>query len=252
MAARGTRASAVRRLALPLALAAAVVPVGVAVAGAGSRQIVSVTATSKRTSAPTGLSISIDYRNPSDPSGKPPAVRRVVTRLAPGSTIDPLALPRCGASDAELMAQGSAACPNSVVGGGTLDLDTGIPGPARIISNDVTLINADGELIFLTREKQSGARLVNRARLSGARTMTSDVPMLPGAPPDGTALKTVRLSIRKIVNGPRAYLRTPPRCPSTRRFTGHATFTYADGVSQTIASSSACVRPAATGPRFTG
>ena len=43
----------------------------------------------------------------------------------------------------------------------------------------------------------------------------------------------------------RSFLRTPPQCPASGRWTNTATFTYRDGVSQTVATFSRCA-PART------
>jgi hypothetical protein len=212
----------------------------------GSRQTAAVTFDERNPGASTGSELSIDYINPDDPQAKPPAVQKVVIELAPGTVIDTSVPARCEASDLELMAMGPAACPaEASVGSGEIDLDSGIPGPARIIRYDVTLLNNTGELILLLESKsEPRSRIVARSTIEGA-TITSEVAPVPGGPPDGfTAIKRVRLSLEERSTGRgkshRGYFVTPDVCPRERAWTNTITFTYRDGVSQTTRNSSAC------------
>ena len=219
---------------------------GVAVGQGGSRQSASLDFDEQHPGETTGTRLAIDYVNPSDPAAKPPAVQRVVLRLAPGTTFDTSVPPRCEASDQQLMAGGASACDAaSRVGGGELDLDTGTAGPGRVLQYNVTLLNNAGQLIFLLESKSNpSSRIVARAAVQGT-TITTDVSAVPGGPPDGfTAIKRVRLKLDPRSTGQganrRSYVATPASCPSDRRWTSSATFTYRDGVSQTVASSSPC------------
>jgi hypothetical protein len=215
----------------------------------GSRQTVSAVFDEQRPSASTGARLAIDYVNPDDAAGKPPAVQKVVIALASGTSIDTTVPERCEASDLELMSTGSEACPAaSQVGGGHVDLDTGVPGPARILQYDVTILNNTGELILLlesTSEPQS--RIVARSVVAGT-TITTEVSPVPGGPPDGfPAIKRVRLHLEPRVTGHgtsrRTYTATPDSCPRQRAWTNVVTFTYRDGESQTTTSASPCDGP---------
>ena len=221
--------------------------VAVAVAQTGGRQSASLAFEQKLPARGTGVSLAIDYVNPEDRDAKPFAVEKVVTVLPDGSQIDTSVPARCGASDAELIAQGAAACPaGSRVGGGEVSLDTGITGPARIVENDVTLLNNRDELILLLQsESEPSTRAVSRGRLDGA-TLTTEVPPIPGGPPDGfTAIKGVRLEVNRVSAGTgdnrRSYLTTPASCPPDGNWTTAITFTYRDAVSETVSSNSPCV-----------
>jgi len=215
--------------------------------GTASRQSASLKFTVERPNAATGVRIAIDYRNPNDPDAKPFAVRRVVTELARGSRTNTRVPARCGASDAQLMAQGAGACPDrSIVGGGRLSTDNGVPGPSRMIRNRVTLINNRRELIFLTRSTNTPApmRLVVRADAEGRKTTTT-VPPVPGGPPDGfLAIDRVKLRMQKLsrrIDGERrAYVRTPHSCPGSERWVSAFRFGYRDGVTQTVTSRTPC------------
>ena len=209
----------------------------------GSRQDASLLFTERRPGVSTGVELLIDYVNPADPAAKPPAVRRVVVELAHGARYDTSVPALCPATDAELMAQGTAACPaGSIVGEGVITLDTGIPGPGRFIASDTTFFNNTNELIFLNTERQSGGHIVVRGEV-GERTIVSEAPFLPGSPPDGTAIDTVQITDHAISNGSGNYITTPPRCPRSRQWINRVTFTYDDGVTQSVTTASPCVKP---------
>jgi hypothetical protein len=222
--------------ALIIALAACLLA-GVAHAG-GSRQTAAATFTADRPDAASGTHVLIDYRNPDDPNGKPPAVRRVVIVLPRHTRIDPSVPGSCTASDAELMASGAAACPeNSAIGGGVVTVDTGVPGPERILTADVEFFNnasdPNGEFIYLNTIRDSGARTVIRANAKRRRLVT-DAGMLPGSPPDGGAIDTVDVKVHRLKTSAGAYLTTPPRCPRSGPWRGRIRFTYADDVRQAV------------------
>ncbi|MGI8727355.1 MAG: calcium-binding protein [Solirubrobacterales bacterium] len=206
------------------------------------RQAASALFDSQVPGSSTGLTQAIDYFNPDDPEAKPPAVATIVISLAKGSRIDTAVPPQCEAPDPALIAQGAAACPEgSIVGGGEIDLDTGIPGPSRIVRNQVELINNADELIFLLTEEEGGARTVTRATV-GERTVTTETPPIPGGPPDGfTAIKRVRLQMEAFSAGDGNYLTTPPSCPAEGEWTATGEFTYRDGVTQLTSSASPCI-----------
>ena len=229
------------RLAAAAVVGLASVP-AVGHAAGTSRQTASFVFDQQRPARNTGTQLSIDYVNPDDPAAKAPAVQKVVIKLASGAVIDTSVPARCGASDGELMASGPAACPAaSRVGTGQLDADTGFPGPARVLQNDVTLLNNEDELILLLESKsQPTSRLVARATISRG-TITSEVPPLPGGPPDGfVAIKRVRLKLEPRSAGRRAYVTTPPSCPRSRNWTNTISFTYRDNVTQSTVNGSRC------------
>jgi hypothetical protein len=245
------RAVAVTLLAL-LALAAAP-----AVADAAAlRSSATVTFTSRAPASPSGVDWSIDYRDPADPNGKPPAVESTVAVFPDGSRIDTSAPEQCRASDSELTLMGVDACPAATrVATGKLDVDTGsltvIP---RIVMNDVSNFNNQGESVIFTESTNmpgTQTRTVSRGRIEG-NTITTDVPAIPGAPPPDayTALKSFRLSVPALTRGARTYVTTPPTCPATGHWTFRLSFLYRDGVSETIESPSPCVQDATTRPRL--
>jgi len=227
----------------------------------GLRQTSQNLFTTPRPHSPTGLVVRTVYFNPTDPNGKPPAVRRIVTTFQPGTRFDTSVPAQC---DVPRALAGSCP-PESKIGGGTITVDTGFPEPNRFLVNDTELVNMKDGFIFVTTDRKTGAKQANPASIQG-RTITASVPPLPGTPPDGGALLTIRLTVNAITSGSgrnrRSFLTTPPTCPRSRRWTNRATFTYADGVTQTVGATMPCARAARarqhrrrqhrSGPRFAG
>ena len=231
--------------ALLIAVSAALAP-----AAESPYQTSSYTLSEKRTARPTAERFQFDYVNPDDPDAKPPAVTQVVTILPRGARYDTSAPGSCTASDEELELQGAAACPaDSAIGGGVVTVDTGAPGPGRIVTADVEFFNnaedPDGEFIYVNTIRGSGARTVIRADVTRRRTITN-VDMLPGTPPDGGAIDTVDVTVAKVVRRVggkrRAYITTPRRCPRSRRWIAKVRFSYGDDYSQTVATPNRCKR----------
>ena len=227
-------------VALGLALLA-----GAAVALAGySRQESHYTLSQHRPHHGTSEHFVFDYRNPDDPSGKPPAVRRVVTILPRHAHYDTSIPGSCTASDAELMVIGGQACPSdSAIGGGVVTVDTGAPGPGRIVTADVEFFNnaADrrGEFIYVNTVRGTDARTVIRANVKRRKTVTN-AGMLPGTPPDGGAIDTVDLKVAAVHSRSGDYITTPRRCPARGFWKTKVRFTYADEVTQMVRDRSRC------------
>ena len=216
----------------------------VAVAVVYRESIVFTFAGQKQPGASAPLRLDIEYVNPDDPSAKPPAVQTVVEKLAAGTKIDTSVPDRCTASDPELIAQGASACPpGSIVGGGKVNLDSGIPGPARIFHFNVTELNAENELILLFESTDvPGQRTPSHAAIKGA-TITAESPPIPGGPPDGfTAIKSVHLTVNAVTKGGKNYVTTPSTCPASGSWTNSITFTYRDGKTETRTSNSPCTK----------
>ena len=222
-----------------------------AVSQAGSRQTSSYTLTEKRPNRSTAERFRFDYVNPNAPDEKPPPVRRVVTILPHTARYDPTVPGSCTVSDEELIARGAAACPaDSAIGGGVVTVDTGLPGAARIVTADVQFFNnaqdPDGEFIYLNTVRGSEARTVIRADVTLRKTITP-AGMLPGAPPDGGSIDTVDVqvaNVSRVSDGKRRnYMTTPKRCPSDRRWVTRVSFSYDDGVTQTMPTTNRCSLP---------
>jgi hypothetical protein len=223
---------------------------GVALAAEDPYQTSEYTLDQKRPERPTAEHFKFDYVNPEDPDAKPPAVKRVVTILPKGAKYDASVPGSCTADDASLMAQGAAACPeDSRVGGGVITVDSGVPGPGRIVTADTEFFNnaedPEGEFIYLNTIRDTGARTVVRADVTERTTVTT-APMLPGTPPDGGAIDTVDVVVQRVVRTVdgerRAYITTPPTCPRKRTWRARVRFEYGDDYSQTVATANPCKR----------
>jgi len=150
----------------------------------------------------------------------------------------------CTASDAELVVSGGQACPSdSAIGGGVVTVDTGAPGPGRIVTADVEFFNnaADrrGEFIYVNTVRGTDARTVIRANVKRRKTVTN-AGMLPGTPPDGGAIDTVDLKVAAVHSRSGDYITTPRRCPARGFWKTKVRFTYADDVTQTVPDHSRC------------
>jgi hypothetical protein len=238
------------KMTLGLTAALLVLPVAVVIAVDDPYQTSEYTLDQKRPDRPTAEHFKFDYVNPEDPEAKPPAVKKVVTILPKGARYDASVPGSCTASDAELTAQGAAACPeDSRIGGGVITVDTGMPGPARIVTADTEFFNnaedPEGEFIYLNTVRGTGARTIVRADVTKRRTIT-EAGMLPGTPPDGGAIDTVDVVVtrvvRRIEGERRAYITTPPRCTRSKTWFARVKFVYDGDVSQTVATANPCKR----------
>jgi hypothetical protein len=231
-----------KKIALALAIMAA--PALAFAGGPNSRQEASYELTQKLAGQGTGEKFKFDYVNPDDPEGKPPAVEKVVTKLPRRAHYDVSVPGSCAATDAELMAQGADACPeNSLIGGGVVTVDTGLPEPGRFVTADVVFANneadPDGEFIYINTVRDGSlARTVIRADVSRRKTITL-AGTLPGLPPDGGSIDTVDIEIDSISKGRRNYITTPPRCRKGHWVT-RVRFSYPDDVSQVERTKSPC------------
>ena len=237
-----------RQLAL-LAATAALAPAATAAAEPTARVEYSDAFTTKTPGAPSGRVFSDEFFDARDAAAKPPAVQHVHLQLPAGARFDTDAVAHCGATDADLMARGAAACaPGSQVGTEVFSFDTGVDGPNRIVTNDITFLNDPGELIILTQERQSGSRVVVRGKI-GPETLDFELDPLPGTPPDGGADKREDANYPPAV-GPKgkAWLTTPPTCPKSGRWTFRVDYTFRNGEKVSRTSDSPCDRPATPTP----
>jgi hypothetical protein len=223
-----------------LAMSALTAPAALA-----ARQSVQVGVTTRQPAASTGSSLSISWRNPQDPAGKPFSVQSFVTEFPAGTVIDTGAIAQCKASDAELMARGAAACPSgSQVSQGSVLSDNGSPGLfPRFVKNQVQNFNNQGELIGIAESQDPPTRVVSRAKIRGS-TLTFDVPTLPGNPPPDpyNAFRDLTASGPALGRAERPYLRTPATCPSSGVWVAGFIFNYHDGASEKVHIDLPCAR----------
>ena len=224
-----------------LLAAVVVLLVFAAPAQAGDRQTVRGGLTTERPDTATGVFMNMRFFNPADRDAKPYSVDKVIVE-APGS-VNHSAVPQCNASDAELMARGKAACPpGSKVQSGRIAMDTGSPfGVPRIVYLQTTTFNSRAGFVSLGEGENMPIRGVVRSRDRGGRVVV-DYADAPGRPPPDSysALKFMRTSGPAIVREDRAFMRTPPDCPESGRWTTRYTFIYHDGVRQRDATHAPC------------
>lgn len=203
-----------------------------------------MTFTATTPGAVTGSHFAFEFQNPEDPALKPHSVARFVVHLPAGAAADTSVPPRCTASDAELQAEGAAACPaDTQVGSGLAVSDTGGGGPfPRYSNNTISQFNGDHEVIGVGQNQDIPAlRTVTRTKLNGT-TASTDFPPFPGLPPPDpyTPLKSLTVDFSPYVRDGRAYARTPRTCPKSGYWTIRTDFTYRDGVTETVVSHSPC------------
>ena len=191
----------------------------------------------------SGRMYAVDFVNPSDPSGKPPSVSHVHLQLPTGARFDTDAMTQCAATDAQLILMGPAACPAaSQLGTGSIMFGPGLPGPDRYLNVSITFFNEHNQLILLTQDASTGLRTVARGTVT-ASTLDADLPPLPGTPPDGAADRHERATFRAVSTPTGNYLTTPATCPSTRSWVERETYTYRDGLSQSVDIAEPCQPP---------
>jgi hypothetical protein len=204
--------------------------------------------TTQQPGAPTGRLFKVEFTNPDDPHAKPPPVQHVHTQLPAGGHFDTGAIPRCTATDAQLMAQGPDGCPAaSRVGTNVLYSDWGPPTPDsdRFVRIDTTLFNEKDGVILVNRDSASGAYVVVHGKLSHD-ALDLELPPLPGSPPDGGADKREDLVIyaasSRVGGRTRAWITTPPTCPANGSWVLRTTYTFRNGRQQTASSPTPCLQ----------
>src|SRR5215210_2851812 len=145
------------RIATVSVIAAAMLGTNAAALSEAPRQTYSERFTTDLPSSATGRMYTIDFFNPDDPEAKPHSFSHLHVELADGTRFDTTALPQCNASDAELMAAGESACPEgSRVAKDETVIDTGIPGPGRLVTTDIVFFNNQDELVLIATTRDTG------------------------------------------------------------------------------------------------
>ena len=185
-----------------------------------------------------------DPQNPEDPDGRSPALTEVIIAAPPGTVFDGSAVPACPASDAELMALGTLACPEeSKVGGGFGSVVT-TTGPPNEFVAEVTLFNYGDGVIELLEFAEGGLKIVDRARFEGPNTMVLNPAVVPGF-----TEREFSLSYDGTRGGPnRAFITTPPQCPSSGLWTSQLMYTVTTGATYRVKSAMPCGAAATSQP----
>jgi hypothetical protein len=219
------------------ALAASIALTAVALASSSFSATFRLTYLSQKPGTPTGQAPLMTWTDPGAPAEVPKTIKRIDLRFHPGTRFDTSALARCRASDEQIKAKGPSACPAaSKLGTGHT---TGVFASGAEFVTDVTLFNARGEIIVLVALQGT---LVTEFRDSVKGRTIEIEPVLP----PGVSLKRLSLRIPPHSKGKgseqRTYMRAPPTCPTSRRWTTVARFTYVDGSTETLRSRSPCRR----------
>jgi hypothetical protein len=225
------------------ALAAAVVmaSAGGAAATTGKRADFALGFSTKSRGARTALTLHVVYKAAGDANAKPSPIRKVVVRAPSGTRFHTGAVAKCTATDDELMAQGSGACPSgSRIGAGKLTADTGFGPPVDPVAGDLTLFNSGTAIIEVVTAPGTD-RVLGIDRLAiGGSTLSGHPPTTPGGPPDGeTAVRQIDFTVDRKTG----FVTTPRTCPRSRRWISRGTFGFADGAEETLTSRAACKRP---------
>ena len=194
----------------------------------------------------TGTDTRLLYKNPNDPKAKPIPVRREEFTFPAGTTYDQTVVPDCKASDIEIRVSNGSACPAaSRIGFGKGDTTMAGFSPDGEDPLDMDAWDNAGELVVFGRSHDFPAiGAVARGHRKG-NTMIVDVPSGPGGPPDGeSALRRIHHIFPARSAGKRALMRTPRKCPKSRRWTFRARFTFSDGAVERAVYRMRCKRPA--------
>src|SRR4051794_16462721 len=192
-----------------------------AAAGTGPRETVEIKNSTSAPGSPVGVTYTATFRNPSNPSGTPPSLRRLVLLAPSGAQVDTSVPARCTATDADLKRKGEAACPPaSRIGHGTADVKpVGFPA----IHYDTVVFNAENQQVELLKGRgPSAPAAVVRGYFRG-RTFDSPIPtcLNGGSVPKDCPFDQVTLLRNTVVTpaysrGGRGYPAPPPPCPPSR------------------------------------
>jgi hypothetical protein len=199
--------------------------------------------TEQRSAAPTGLAVHILFHRENDPDAKPSPLRAAVVRLPEGTVIDTKALPECAASDDELRALGSEACPDDTrLTIGAFSAMTGFPNDPFM--GDLHIFNGPSQIIeVVTVSGGPASPGFDRLTIEGS-TLTAHPPRAAGAPPDNEAsVRSLDYELPVRVADGRSFATTPPSCPRSAEWTSTGTFGFADGSTETVESRTPCALP---------
>ena len=220
-------------LAVPLAAGAG----GVAFAGPQFSSTVGVTFSSAAPGAPSGVDVLATWSDPGAVNAVPKGVTKMEFIGNPGTRFDTSALPRCKASDEDIANLSVRACPRSsrigtvkgkglIVTGNPFDTVATLFNARRQIIVIVRLVD-DGRLITYFRDDVRGGSVAVNLKIPGGVALTRFEAHLPR-------------HFRRYKGKRRAYLRTPRTCPPSGVWTTTTIFTYRDGSSERLASTTPC------------
>ena len=212
-----------RRLTLPLALLAVLALAASAVAATNASKF-DLGFSTKKPEKSTGFSFDVGFSNTGG-NPVPAALTKFTISLPKGSKFNGAGAPQCKASDAELDAKQSAACPaNTFIGSGKA---SAVPaGGGNTISTTVKIANGkSGRFEFFIAV---GGNDVTgfRATANGAK-LTSQA--LTGTLPGGVIVTSLKGSIKSKSSKGKNLITTPASCPKSKKWKFAGNFKFADG-----------------------
>src|SRR5207245_2305549 len=140
--------------------------------------------TTKTPSASTGIVSHIVYGTSASGQPKPVSAERV--ELPAGSSFDESVVPACTATDNELYATGTGACPeSSQLRSGSALVDTGCGPPIDPVHGDIYVFHAPQQLLFAgTPQGSHQVASITRLNIRGSTLEVTNFPVTPGCPPN--------------------------------------------------------------------
>jgi len=200
--------------------------------------------TSRKPGTPTGMRVSVLLHRLGDRNAKASPLRSAVIRGPRGLRFDTTAVPQCTASDQQLKLLGQRACPaNTKLAVGSFSAMTGFGPPVDPLAGENHVFNGPRQLIeVITSPGGAASPAFDRLTIKGS-TLTAHPPKAPGGPPEGeSSVRSIGFAIPVRGSGRKTLIRTPRRCPRSRRWVTRATFGFADGSRETVASATPCKR----------
>ena len=203
---------------------------------------------SKQPATTTAMTLHIRYTKAGNPKAKPSPIRHIRIDAPAGTSFHSLKVPACRASDSEVRARGTSACPEaSRIGDGTVVVVTGFGKPFDPFASPTPVFNDGRGWLEISQTPTAPATIaVTRLRVTGSR-IAGNVAPAPGGPPDNeTAVSTADITFPASTG----YITTPPTCPASGRWSTTGRFTFADGTAALARSTTPCARPARAGARL--
>ena len=244
-----TRGGTIATVGLVAALGATAAPAG---ADNGRLADFGLGLSSTSPGSPTGVSVHVLLHRENDPEAKPSPLRSAVIELPEGLRFDTSTLPECTASDAELRTLGPDACPaETKLTVGTFSAITGFGPPADPVEAEDHVFNGHNQIIEVIAA--NGAPVspgFDRLTIDGSR-LTAHPPVAPGGPPEGeSSVRSLDFEVPVRTASGKSLITTPPSCPDGGQWVSNASFGFADGTSDTVASATPCKRAKGGRPRI--
>lgn len=222
--------------------AAAVLVVLLATAGVALAQLTqtaTVLLTAHKAGQPTGITATLQSSDPTAPGGKPTAATNLVITFPAGTKFNlaKSSAKRCTYTDTQLAAQFGSTCPkNTQIGTGSA-----VANASPLISTVNAGVNAyvrsGSQMVLVVKPTLAGAQtIVIDASVHGSR-LTMPIPSISLG---GISVVLTSLTLDVPTRGKGAHaLITSGKC-AAGKFSVASDFTYADGSTQNLTSSSSC------------